>query len=182
MIFRYLQLVLVMITLTILSACQTLDTTHNWPSELPNRQIFVDGFLQKRNTSDVDSQVLEAHLIWIQRFYQGTILYPNGWNKATSMFLKTIENDKKKSKLRRRMHLLGIDIACEWAQDNGIRNIDSTNIAVWASALREAASINDHEGYITKVEEDVAKLIAGEMRSNEIEFERYYPDEDYDNF
>lgn len=179
---NYPRLLFVIVMLSMLSACQTFKPTQSWPSELPDRQIFVDGFLQKRNLTEADPQILEAHLIWVKRFYQGTILYPNGWNKATSRFLETVKQDRDRSELRRRMRQLGIAIACEWAQDNGTRNIDSTNVAVWGSALREAASLNDHKAYISKVEEDVAKLITGKMHRTEIEFERYYPELDYDNF
>lgn len=120
--------------------------------------------------------------MWIKRFYQGTILYPNGWNNATSQFLQTVESEDVKDMLRQRMRKLGTAISCEWAQDNHVRNIDSSNIAVWGSAMSEAASTNDHETFVSKVEKDVAELIAGKLQRNEIEYERYYPDTDYDNF
>ena len=138
--------------------------------------------MENADITEVDQQVLEAHLIWIKRFYQGTILYRNGWNNASTMFLETVDNEQIKSELQQRMHKLGIVISCEWAQDNKSRNIDSSNIAVWGSAMSTAASINDHEAFVSKVEMDVEKLISGEIQRGEIDYERYYPEEDYDNF
>ena len=182
MIFKQLSKIVTITAHLALAACQTIDTSQNWPLDLPDRQFFVDNYKKKRNLSEVSSQTVEAHLIWIKRFYQGTILYPNGWNDATKMFLETASSEQQKKALQERMHELGKHIACEWAQDNEIRKINSANVAVWGSALRHAAAINDHNAYISKVEKDVADLISGNIQRSEIAFERYYPDEDYDNF
>jgi len=182
MIFKYLSQILAITALLALTACQTIDSTHDWPSDLPERQFFVDGYKKKRNVTEVSSQALETHLTWIKRFYQGTILYPNGWNDATKMFLQSASTEQQRESLEERMHELGKAIACEWAQDNEVRKINSTNVAVWASALRHAAAIDDHNTFISNVEKDVTDLLSGKLERNEIAFERYYPDEDYDNF
>jgi len=177
--YRLLFLLLLLIALT---ACKTTNTNSRWPSDLPDRQIFVECYMKKSGMAEVGQQALEAHLIWIKRFYQGTILYRNGWNNASTMFLDTVDSEIVKAELKLRMRELGIAISCEWAQDNESRNIDSSNIAVWGSAMSTAASINDHEVFVSKVERDVAKLISGALQRSEIEYERYYPEEDYDNF
>ncbi|GHA15921.1 hypothetical protein GCM10008090_27020 [Arenicella chitinivorans] len=168
--------------LFLVSACQSWLTKPAWPTDLPPRQVFVEAFLENRNLEQAEPAVLESHLSWIQRFYQGTLLYPNGWNQATEQFLATITDTRIKQEVEQRMYALGIEIANEWAQDNHQRNIDNTNVAIWGSALREAAERNDHLAFISKVEKDVAKLIAREISAGEIDYERYYPDEDYGNF
>lgn len=175
-------LFVILISLT-LSACATIGSKSAWPDDIPDRQIFVDAYLQNHaDAESVDATELEQHLGWIKRFYQGTLIYPNGWIQATNRFLATVDDPAEKVILADRMRQLGIDIANEWAQENGIRNIDSSNVAVWGSALYEAANRDDHLGYIAKVEMDVAKLIEGKIAPDEIEYERYYPDNDYDSF
>ncbi|RBP50890.1 hypothetical protein [Arenicella xantha] len=177
--YRSIILLFVAISLT---GCQSFGTKQPWPAELPDKQLFIDAYLEKRNLETVAPDVIETHLSWIRRFYQGTLLYPNGWNQATQQFLATVKNSKTKREVRRRMRQLGIDIANEWAQDNHYRNIDNTNVAIWGSALREAAERSDHLNFITKVEADVAKLVAREIAPSQIQYERYYPEEDYGNF
>ena len=182
MLYKIYRISFPLILLFLISACQTLSSKPTWPTDLPPRQIFVDAYLENRNLENVETAVLESHLIWIQRFYQGTLLDPNGWNQATEQFLATRSNSRVKKEVEQRMYALGIEIANAWAQDNHRRNIDNTNVAIWGSALREAAERNDHLAFIAKVEEDVAKLIAREISAGEIDYERYYPDEDYGNF
>lgn len=182
MLYKIYRISFLLGLLFFVTACQSLSSRPAWPTDLPPRQIFVDAYLENRSLDRVESAVLENHLIWIQRFYNGTLLYPNGWNQATKQFLQTISNSRTKKEVEQRMYALGIEIANEWAQDNHQRNIDNTNVAIWGSALREAADRNDHLAFIRKVEEDVAKLIAREISASEIDYERYYPDEDYGNF
>lgn len=182
MFFSTIRSIFIVLALLSLSACQSFDSVQRWPSDLPNKQIYIDAYLKKRDLKSAPSDVMDTHLSWILRFYQGTLLYPNGWNQATQQFLATIENNKTKREVRKRMRQLGIAIANEWAQDNHYRNIDNTNVAIWGSALREAASRNDHLNFVAMVENDVARLIAREISPNEIEYERYYPEEDYSNF
>lgn len=165
-----------------LTACQTLTSSSEWPEDVPARKIFVKAYYQKRNITAVEDNVMDQHLSWIIRFYQGTVLYPNGWNKISTMFLNSISDEQRRLKMQHRVHQLGIDIANEWAQDNAIRNINSSNIATWGSALRTAAERQDHENFISQVESDVKDMVAGKLSSKVINYERYYSDQDYDDF
>ncbi len=163
-------------------ACATDPSNENWPSDLPDRRIFVDAYLEKRGISEATSVAIENHLVWIIRFYQGTVLYPNGWNRVSDRFLASIENTKAKKAMKQRLEKLGTRIANEWAQNNDVRLINSTNVATWGSALRTAAETNDQTNFVTAVEKDVELLIQGLLKSNEVDYQRYYPEEDYDNF
>lgn len=179
---KSVKLVLTLAALLITSACQTLDTASSWPDDLPNRSIFVKDFLQKQNVKSVSPSALEEHLIWIVRFYQGTILYPNGWNRASSKFIESVEGERKKRIVAKKMHELGILIVNEWAQENEVRNIDSTNIVTWGSALKTAAERGNQINFLNSVETDVKALISHRIKSSAINYERYYSEEDYDNF
>jgi hypothetical protein len=178
-IHRIALLLFVLFTFT---GCQSLSPSDVWPEEIPDKRYFVDGYLQKRNLRKVSREKMEAHLTWIKRFYLGTVIYPNGWLIASNSFLDTVEEPEVRSELSQRLEKLGISIANEWAQDNDIRNINNTNIAIWGSALRTAAEREDHVDYISQVERDVAKLLSGELSAREIDYDRYYPEEEYNNF
>ncbi len=182
MFFKFLRPIGFILICLFLNGCTTIGGSTSWPENLPARQIFVDGYLAKRNVSAVDDKVIEAHLLWIKRFYQGTLIYPNGWNRASKLFLDSIESKKIRNKLKNRLNKLGIAIANEWAQDNDIRLINNVNIATWGSAMRTAAEREDHESFITKVESDVNELLAKTLQASQISYQRYYPEEDYDNF
>lgn len=166
----------------VLTACTTLGGQKTWPENLPPRQVFVDGYLSKRNLSTVEDAVLDAHLVWIKRFYQGTLVYPNGWNRASRLFLESVDSEHTRTELQNKLYALGIEIAIEWAQSNEIRLINSANIATWGSAMQTAAEHGDHSAFVNKVESDVTALIAKTLQASEIRYERYYPEEDYDNF
>ncbi|MFQ3244647.1 MAG: hypothetical protein ACI9SP_001278 [Arenicella sp.] len=170
------------LTLLMLVGCSTLAAKKNWPADLPDRKIFVKAFLENRQISTAEPEALEAHLVWIVRFHQGTILYPNGWNRVSERFLASIDNQKDKQRMAKRIRALGILIANEWSQDNDIRRINNTHVATWGSALRTSAERADQSEYITKVESDVKALIDSSLESDEIDYERYYPSDDYDSF
>lgn len=177
----YKRLILIVLAL-FLSACQTLDTSKDWPNDVPDRKLFVDDYLQKRGLKKADPQKLNAHLGWIVRFFQGTVIYPNGWNRASEMLLASIEDPDTEQLANQKINDLGIRIAMEWAQDNGIRKINSTNIATWGSALRRSAEVNDQIEFLNKIDNDVEGLISGKLNFNDITYERYYQDEDFDSF
>ncbi len=159
-----------------------MTSRDDWPDDIPDRKIFVDAYYVKRNLTEVSDKAISTHLSWIIRFYHGTTLYPNGWNRVSGLFLSSMESEPEREKMVERLERLGIDIANEWAQDNEYRNINSSNMIAWGSALRTAAERNDHDNFVTRVEADVAALIAREVTPKEISYERYYPVEDYDNF
>ena len=179
---KNLQKISTILILLTLVGCKTLTTAPAWPSDLPERQIFVDKYLSNRQVKTESPKVIEAHLSWIIRFYQGTVLYPNGWNRVSKRFLASIESPEDREEIAVRIRSLGILIANEWAQDNDVRRINSSHVATWGSALRTSAEQNDQKNYITKVERDVNALIDGTVKSSEISYERYYQSEDYDNF
>lgn len=165
-----------------LSACQTYKLHDGWPEELPNQKLFIDGYLKKRGLESATDQQLSYHLGWIKKFYQGTTLYPNGWLNASSRFIATIDNENDKREINQRMKKLGVLIANEWAQDNKIRLINSSNMATWADAMRTAAERNEQTEFVKKVEDDVASLLEGKINSRNINYERYFKEETYDDF
>ena len=165
-----------------LSACQTYKLDDGWPDELPNQKLFIDGYLKKRGLGTATDQQLSSHLGWIKKFYQGTTLYPNGWLNVSSRFVATIDNNDDQKIISRRLEKLGVVIANEWAQDNDIRLINSSNMVTWASAMRTAAENGTQTEFVNKVEQDVLSLLEGKINARDINYERYFEEEVYDDF
>ena len=166
-----------------LSACQTNISPAAWPEGIPSRHYFELSAKAKLAPEDpkFESKV-GAYLVWIKRFYTGSIIYPLGWLEMTHLLLDSIEEPDERQEAADRLYELGRTIATEWAQDNSVSKIKSANIAAWGSALRTAADNNQQLEFIGKVEDDVAALLSGRLKSDAISRERYYPPEDYDNF
>ena len=180
--FKNLKKISIPLLLIIITGCTTLTSEKEWPSDIPEKKIFVDKFLSNRNVETASKKRIRSHLSWIYRFYQGTLLYPNGWTSVSMQFLDSIEEQDGKEAMAMRLRELGIAISNEWAQDNDVRLINSANVAAWGSALRTSAERDDQENYLSKVEQDVEALLDGTLKANQISYERYYPAEDYDDF
>ena len=163
------------------TGCATTSTLNNWPKNVPDRSIFVDTFNQQKSLG-TNSSALEQHLVWIKRFYLGSVLYPLGWNRMTQILIVSVKNEVDKTKLESRMYRLGLNICIEWAQDNRFRNIDSATIAVWGNALRTAAEQNEQLVFVDKIEADVDALLVNQLAAKDVVRERYYPVEDFDDF
>ncbi len=178
-------IVKVLITLVFagaLGACQTYRFEDPWPGELPDRKLFIDGYLEKRDLKTATNAQLEYHLGWIKKFYRGTALYPHGWLSASEQYLATISSTSLRQEIDARLVKLGVIIGNEWAQDNNVRLINSANMASWAGAMRTAAERNQHSVFLDSVEKDVMSLLSGELAARDINYERYFNDETYDDF
>ena len=176
------KLVIGILTALSIAGCQTYKLDSSWPTDMPKRQLFIDGYLDKRGIKTASESELGYHLGWIKRFYQGTTLYPVGWLSASQRYLGSIESPNQKTIIEKRLETLGVKIANEWAQDNSIRLINNSNIATWASAMRTAAERQEHQSFLDKVEKDVDALVSGKMSMREISYERYFAEESYDDF
>ncbi len=164
-----------------LAACVTPVGENKWPSSLPDRKVFVDNWQIQRDAGTNDSS-LDNHLVWIRRFYEGSVLYPIGWNQMSDSVLDSLDTQRERQALRPRLRELGLAISIEWAQNNADRKINSSAIAVWGGALRTAIEEKQQFIFVEKIEQDVTSLLNGNLKSSEIVRERYYPPQDYDNF
>ncbi len=178
-----LRIISLTVILLVLAACQTrLDDTA-WPSNIPPKAYFVE---VGRDLIGPDSNNLErqlnSYLLWIKRFYQGSIIYPLGWNEMTDTLVASLGEPADPIEVRQRMYELGRKISAEWAQDDKKRKINSANVAAWGSALRTAVEYKQQVRFIEQVERDVDDLLSGKIDSSEISRARYYPAEDYDDF
>ena len=174
-------LLLLLIALT-LSACANLGLKSGWPESIPPKSIFVEAYQDPNGKPTLGSKELDATLMWIKRFYLGSIFYPIGWNHTTESLLSSLEDRSQVKDISQKMNRLGIKIGVEWAKSNIERKIDSSNVSIWGNALRKAAEQQEQAEFIDKVEKDVDALLKGTLTAAEVSSDRYYPEEDYDDF
>jgi len=166
-----------------LSACYTTPKQqNNWPENIPDRAIFVDAYNQQVAAGRNDTS-LKSHLVWVKRFYRGLSIYP-GWNDMTEMVLEHLSDQPAsvRNDAIERLSALGQKICIEWAQSNKVRNIDSANVNTWGISLRKAVKQERIFPFITQVERDVDALIARDLEMRSITSDRYFPEEDYNDF
>ena len=169
-----------------LSACTTTSSkksASDWPSDVPQKAIFMDAY-EKQVAEGTNDSSLKAHLVWVKRFYRGTVLYPIGWNNMTEMVMESLTDSspKEQDEIRKRLGLLGEKICIEWTQANRARNIDSSNIITWANAMRTSVKQDSVFSFIEKVESDVDQLVSHTIDKGVINRNRYYPPENFDDF
>ncbi len=182
---RNIHVLVIFLIGTLISACQTYSLQDSWPTEIPDRQIFIDSYSAKRAERNLGTPTdanLAYHLGWIKKFYEGTTLYPTGWLSVSEQFLDSIKDDFERERLAPRLVQLGIEISNEWAQENEVRLINSVNMATWADAMRTAAERQEQATFVQQVENDVVALLKREITSRDIQYERYFAEETFDDF
>jgi len=178
----FIKILIVCLISISLSACSTIKKDNDWPTNIPSRKIFVDAY-HHQVSKGTNTSNLNTHLTWVKRFYRGLSIYP-GWNDMTELVLESLADEpiKIQNNTAQRLSDLGKKICIEWAQSNDSRNIDSANINTWGVALRKSVKQKQIFSFLTQVEKDVDDLIARELDIRSITSDRYYPDEDYDDF
>ena len=164
---------LLALLVSLISACAMFRPEPSWPAGAYPRSYFVAAFEEDEMAQEY--QTLDNYLLWITRFYNGYSIAP-GWLNLTEQVLARLE-EPQRSEVEERLYHLGGRIGSEWAKDNEVRLLDTGNAATWRDALIEALNQNDLDDYMDRVEEDVERLLAGELDSDDIYFERYYFDE-----
>jgi len=98
----------------------------------------------KEDSDNQKKQSWDEYWNWIKRFYKGTFL-TSGWFEERNNLLKNL-NENVQTKIKNRLDELGKSIAAEWAKDNNIRKIDTTNVKIWAKKLRGAKKNDRRDG------------------------------------
>jgi hypothetical protein len=74
---------------------------------------------------------------WIETFYAGNIL-ARGWTEQCGRILEALPADYDREALIGRMNVLGRLIAAEWAKNNGVRVIATSDLQRWGGQMRRA--------------------------------------------
>lgn len=168
------KLILLSALVFLATGCTFTDKDLTWPEKAYPQEYFINVFQADEAAQQYQTQ--EDYLLWITRFYEGNNLTV-GWIGLTEQLLERIESEEHRAEVKERVNRLGAKIGSEWAKDNLVRKLDTRNAAVWRDALREAVDRGEVDDYITRVENDVESMLAGELKVDDVYFERYYYDE-----
>lgn len=168
--------------IVLLSACSSLrdGTRGAWPEELPPESFFVAAY--EKGTDNHAHQSLQEYLFWVQRFYEGTALYPNGWHDLSADVLASTPDSDLALEREQKLYTLGRDIAAEWSKDAQVNRVESSHLAVWGNAAGRAVEDNTVEETLQKISKDVQKLLSLELPPDAITEERYHPQQPDDEF
>lgn len=100
---------------------------------------------------------------WVKVFYEGNLL-ASGWTKHMAGEVGVVTSAPSHAEVVGRLNKVGRRIASEWAKDEAIRRINSTDLKRWNAALGAAKAAEDGSGdrlkaAIRAVEDEVAKRL-----------------------
>lgn len=164
-----MKFLLISLTCLALLACRSADLA-NWPRDLPERRYFIAAY--EADVSNQRDQSRAAYLQWILSFYAGTVVAPTGWNEMQSAVVASAPLERR-LELDSQLHLLGRQIAAEWAKENKRRLIDSRMLGIWGSVLQLVAGPEQQYAAIQLISSDVSGLLQDQLESSEINDARY---------
>ena len=156
--------------LGLLAACGSTGTLSNWPEPLPARSHFVEQYQQDAVNRRVQSQ--EDYLTWVIRFYEGSLMVPQGWHDLTGGLSDDLpESDARLLALKRRE--LGMLIAAEWAKNNDVREIDTKMLTLWGSVMQQELQPNTRLAALNQILGDVQAILNGRLPPGAVTRSRY---------
>lgn len=166
----------------VLGACSVFfdQSAANWPENLPPSQHFVSAYELDPVNAQIQSQ--RTYLYWVRSFYEGTLLYPIGWNQITSDILAETSEVSLIEVRRQQLYKLGQEIATEWAKDTQVNLVENSHLAVWSVAASRAVEEDNVQETLSKIQEDVRLLLSLELTADEITADRYHPQDPDDWF
>ena len=150
-------------------ACRSTDF-EQWPVDIADRNLFIAAYaLDSENQSH---QSRREYLQWVLSFYQGSLVYPNGWiDVQAAVLADTLPPERVQ--LQRRLEDLGGIIAAEWAKHNDLRVIDSRMLSLWGSILQLVPGTEDRLRSIEVISADIDDLLSGDLRAGDVQNGRY---------
>ena len=167
----FLKFLPILTLIIFLGSC--VNTPTPWPATLPPVSSFQDTWRADAANREVQNE--EEYLLWVQRFYEGFNTVP-GWFDMTREVLARVPAAEQ-AIAGEQLAVLGVKISGEWAKDNSVRRIDTGTVAAWRDALLESLSRMELTSYLVLLSQDLSALLAGQLTTDDITFERYYTDE-----
>lgn len=163
----------VLVLLVILGACGALAPQTSQPN-IPDQLYFEQQYYASE--ANAAKQSLPRYLGWVEKFYQGNPLQPQGWNDVVVDCVASVP-PAQQQQVEIAATEAGKKIAAEWAKDNSVRKISTRQVSVWGLALREALDRDDLIAYFETVDADIDALLNDELDPKAVTLERYYEPE-----
>ncbi len=97
---------------------------------------------------------------WYKKFYEGTFLV-QGWKSRIKEILKGLSTEDKKE-MGELLENLGKKIGMEWARDNDVRKINTSQLQQWGKDLQKAGKTGSAAlaKQIRQLDEEVDRRLA----------------------
>ncbi len=164
------------ISVLVLAGCTTLPKQENWPAEIPPYDYFVGQY--QSDVGNRKEQSLNAYLGWVKNFYDGFLVGNRGWLAISQEAEEMIDDPEKQQSVEEKLYLLGKKISAEWSKSKKHQRINTRLLGIWGASLQEAIDRDEPLEYIDSVESDVDALLLGDLKKEEIENYRYFPESD----
>lgn len=149
----------------------TTGLAYKWGEDLPPQTLYLKAY--RADVKNQQYQSEENYIAWIRRFFYGTVIQPEGWLEMSEKLVSQSPVDEQ-HKIDEMISALGVKISQEWAKDNKARKLDTKNMIVWGTALRESIESDDTVRLLSLVNKDVDALLAGTIKKRDIVDDRYY--------
>jgi hypothetical protein len=165
-----------------LAGCAGLqnNTVGEWPAGLPGADIFVEVY--ERDARNQEHQSLERYLYWVRGFYEGTPLYPRGWNDISADIVAASNDPESARELERKLFTLGRDIAAEWSKSRNVNRVKTGHLGVWGAAAERSVAEQNIDETLQKITDDLQGLLNQDLLAGDITAGRYHPQEPDDWF
>jgi len=157
----------------LLSGCVTVNEKPvDWADELPQQSYFSDYY--RASGGNKSEQTEGEYLKWVTRFYEGWVLYAQGWNWLTDKVMSELEDPAARDRVRVKMAELGKLSGAEWALDGDYRVIDTGDLMVWGEAVKTSVELGKEEWLADQVLADVGLILRGRLADDAITSSRYF--------
>lgn len=164
---------LTLLVVFILPACAAVQEKELiWPKELPAHDYFLN--IYRQDSTNAKLQPVDQYMLWVMRFYQGSELYPNGWDNVTQDLLLRIKEPELAIEIKNKMEHLGLLISGEWAKNNKTRLITSQHVSIWGNALLRSLEQGETLDILERVAADVDDLMSNKISADVITENRFY--------
>lgn len=159
----------------LISGCANIDqgVIDSWSERLPPKLHFSQTYAA--DEVNQQEQTYEDYLFWVNAFYSGTTLYPRGWFDLTEEVSERIDDAIARERTQNALFVLGRDIAAEWSKSNEHRLVNNGDLAIWGAATQRASKEDSLEETLQLITDDVYKVLAGQLTSEDLSAERYHP-------
>jgi hypothetical protein len=168
---------LVLLSLVLLSCLS--PQLANWPESIPAMRVFEQSYAEDGQNQRLQSR--QEYLEWVMVFYQGNLLYTNGWSDLNA-YLHTASTRAQGEVFDAQLAVLGRLIAAEWSKDNSLRRIDNRMLSLWGSVVQSAPTPVQQQLAVQVIQQDVDSLLAGKLSALSIRELRYEEKLDIDLF
>ncbi len=98
-----------------------------------------------------DRQSWDGYWEYVRSFYDGNI-FVNGWTSRVKSLLDMIRSETVRAELLSALNDLGRRIAAEWAKDNAVRAINTSDLRGFGQRLLAARNREDGSGQAIRSE------------------------------